>query len=201
MFTIRPPADSESAAVAELVLQSDCGMLPALFGARVRSVVEYLQHETANPYSSAHTLVIADAARDSTVIGALVGSLAEETRRANLHTAALLFRWYGPAVVARFPRLARAGRALKELEPDDFYLSHIAVLPELRGRGAGRELLLAGETHARRQGAHRLILDVEERNEGARAFYARLGYRTASVLRIDLGRRGEFSFLRMFKDL
>jgi ribosomal protein S18 acetylase RimI-like enzyme len=201
MCTVRSPAPTESGIVAELVLQSDCGMLPALFGDNVRALISHLQAAPSNPYSSENTLVILDESRSPAVVGALVGSIARVIRRTNLHTAALLFRWYGPGCVARFPSLARAGKALDGLEPDDYYLSHIAVLPEHRGRGTGRELLHAGEEHARQQGAHRLVLDVEEHNEGARSFYTRLDYRPASVVRIDLGRRGVFSFVRLIKSL
>ena len=201
MPTVRPPLPVESGIVSELILQSDCGMLTALFGPKVRSLVIHLQHKSRNPYSFENTLVIADATRDHDVLGALVGSLAGTMKSSNLHTAALLFRWYGPAVIARFPRLARAGKALDGLEPDDYYLSHIAVLPGHRGHGAGRELLLAGEEYARRQGARRLVLDVEEHNAGARSFYSRLSYARAAVIRIDLGRRGVFSFIRLVKGL
>jgi ribosomal-protein-alanine N-acetyltransferase len=104
-------------------------------------------------------------------------------------------------VVARLPRLARAGAALAGLETDDFYLSHIAILSRYRGQGAGRELLAATESRARQQGASRIVLDVEEHNDGARAFYSRLGYRDVSVIRIHLGRGGVFSFLRLTKGL
>jgi ribosomal protein S18 acetylase RimI-like enzyme len=201
MCKVRPPSPTESGIVSELVIQSDCGMLPALFGENVKALIRHLQTAHSNPYSAENTLVILEDARSTAVVGALVGSLASAIRRINLHTAALLFSWYGPGVVARFPRLARAGKALDPLEPDDYYLSHIAVLPEHRGRGFGRELLLAGEEHARQQGAQRLVLDVEEHNQGARAFHAGLAYNPASIIRIDLGRRGAFSFLRMVKNL
>jgi ribosomal protein S18 acetylase RimI-like enzyme len=201
MFTVRAPRSTETETIAGLILQSDCGMLPALFGANVTPLLCRLQTAPANPYSAEHTLVIVDAERPGDVIGASLGSLAAEMRRTNLRTAGLLWGWYGPALIARLPRLDRAGAALEGQEPDDFYLSHIAVLAAHRGQGAGRELLGATEHHARRQGAGRVVLDVEEHNDGARAFYSRLDYRAASVIRIDLGRRGAFSFLRLTKGL
>jgi ribosomal protein S18 acetylase RimI-like enzyme len=201
MFTVRAPSSTEKDAVSRLILLSDCGMLPALFGANVQALLGRLQTEPANPYSAENTLVIVVERRPEAVIGASLGSLVGEIRRTNLHTAGLLLGWYGPAVIARLPRLARAGKALEGQEKYDFYLSHIAILAEHRGQGAGRELLSATERHARRQGARRLFLDVEEHNEEARAFYSRLEYRTASVVRIDLGRRGAFSFLRLTKGL
>lgn len=201
MSTVRPPAPTESGIVAELVLQSDCGMLPAMFGDNVKALICHLQTTRSNPYCAANTLVMIDEARSPAVVGALLGSLARVIRRASIRTAALLCRWYGPEIVARFPTLARAGKALDALKPEDFYLSHIAVLPEHRGRGLGRELLIAGEERARLWGARRLVLDVEEHNEGARSFYTRLDYRPASVISIDLAGRGVFTFLRMFKGL
>jgi ribosomal protein S18 acetylase RimI-like enzyme len=201
LYTVRPPLSGESVDVAELILQSDCGMLSALFGPSVKSLLMYLHERPGNPYSSASSLVVADVEGSRSIIGAMVGSLARATRGANLRTAGQLFRWYGPAVIARLPGLVRAGRSLDGLEPDDFYLSHIAVVPERRGRGAGAYLLRAAEEHARNLGAGRVVLDVEERNARARAFYARLDYREVSPVRIDLRRMGVFSFLRLSKVL
>ena len=201
MMLIRPPEPSERGVVSELILQSDCGLLTALFGAEVCLLLTHLQSKPSNPYSSSNILVIADQTMSPSIVGALVGSRMDEARRSNLRAAALLFRWYGSAVITRFSRLARAGRVLEGLGPADFYLSHIAVLPERRGRGAGRDLLRAGEQRARKQGATRLVLDVEAGNGGARSFYDRLDYRLLSVVRIDLGRRGTFSFLRLCKGL
>jgi ribosomal protein S18 acetylase RimI-like enzyme len=197
MFSVRDLARSESGVVTELVLQSDCGLLPALFGPRVRALLCDLQTAQSNPYGADNILVVVDQSRPESVLGALVGSVTSATRQTNLHAAALLFKWYGPGFLTRLSRLIRAGKTLDNLEPDDFYLSHIAVLPAHRGRGAGKTLLLAGEERARKLGARRMVLDVEEHNERARSFYERLGYRADSIIRINLGGRGAFTFLRM----
>jgi ribosomal protein S18 acetylase RimI-like enzyme len=175
-------------------------MLPALFGGNVRALLERLQIETANPYSATNTLVIIRDSPGAPVVGAMVGSLVGTARRSNIHTAWLLARWYGPAVIARLPLLTRAGKAIEGMAGDDFYVSHIAVMPDSQRRGVGRELLLSGENRARENGARRIVLDVEEHNETARAFYARLGYRPLSPVRVDLGRIA-FCFLRLFKGL
>lgn len=204
MFAVRSPNVPEAPAVSALVLLSDCGMLPALFGPRTASLLGWLALRKGNPYSADHTLVVADTSAggpQGAVIGAAVGAPARTTREASLRTAALLARWYGPAVIARFPRLARAGSAVGSLDTRDFYLSHIAVLPAHQGRGAGAVLLRAAEDRARHAGSRRLVLDVEEHNAGARAFYARMGYREDSPVRIDLGRHGVFSFLRLSRGL
>ncbi len=199
MYAVRSPTPAESAMVAELILMSDCGLLPALFGEAVSALICRLQSRTANPYSSDKTLVIAE--ETGGPIGAMVGSTAAETRAEELGTAALLFGWYGLGALALFPRLARAGKALKGLKPDDFYLSNIAVAPKHRGLGAGRALLSAGEAEAARRSSPQMVLDVEEANEDALAFYGRAGYRFTSRVAIDLGRDGSFRFLRLAKDL
>lgn len=52
----------------------------------------------------------------------------------------------------------------------------LAVLPEYRGRGVGRELLRAAEERARRAGCCKLTLEVQEDNARARTLYQRFGF-------------------------
>jgi ribosomal protein S18 acetylase RimI-like enzyme len=208
VLTVRLPADSERPSVSELILQSDCGTLPALFGERVRRLLDHLQSRHGNPYSASNILVVAEEPAEGPgedpgggVAAAMVGYLAAQARAQGMRTAVQLARWYGPAVIVRLPRLARAGGSMRRLAPDDFYLAHIAVRPHLRGRGIGARLLGAAEERARRLGAKRVVLDVEEHNDGARTFYDRQGYRRESVVRIELGRHGTFSLLRLARQL
>lgn len=197
---VRSPRPLERSLVLQLVLLSDCGTLPALFGPRVRDLLEYLQGLPANPYSAVHTLVAAVEA-DGPAVAAAVGSLVRDIRGSGMKTALQLARWYGPSVLGLLPRLARAGRSLQQLARSDFYLSHIAVLPERQGAGIGARLLRAMEDRARRLGSARLVLDVDEHNGGARAFYDRRGYREDSAIRIDLGRLGIFGLLRLSRQV
>ena len=59
----------------------------------------------------------------------------------------------------------------------------LAVLPQHRGKGAGRALLQAAEDHARREGCCRVTLEVLESNAGARALYRRFGFDDTTVSR------------------
>lgn len=59
----------------------------------------------------------------------------------------------------------------------------LAVLPQHRGKGAGRALLQAAEDHARRQGYCRLTLEVLESNSNARALYGSFGFDNSAVSR------------------
>ena len=53
----------------------------------------------------------------------------------------------------------------------------LAVLPERRGQGIGREMLAHIERHARASGCCKLTLEVLERNDGARRLYESVGFR------------------------
>ncbi len=58
------------------------------------------------------------------------------------------------------------------------YLETIEVVPEARGRGVGRQLLLRVEDSARQAGAGRIWLHVEATNEAAIRLYETQGYRS-----------------------
>ena len=53
---------------------------------------------------------------------------------------------------------------------------NLAILPEWRRRGLGRELMYAAIAHSREMGAQRLFLEVRESNGGARTFYSRMQF-------------------------
>lgn len=59
------------------------------------------------------------------------------------------------------------------------YIQTIEVLPEMRGRGAGNELLRRVEVSVREKGAKAIWLHVESRNAGAIRLYEAHGYKCA----------------------
>jgi ribosomal-protein-alanine N-acetyltransferase len=67
----------------------------------------------------------------------------------------------------------------------EWELENIAVLPEFRRRGLGRELLSALLKHARLQGAERILLEVRESNLAAIRLYQAAGFQ-------QRGRRREY---------
>jgi ribosomal protein S18 acetylase RimI-like enzyme len=58
-------------------------------------------------------------------------------------------------------------------------ISDLAILPEFRGRGFGRQLLGAVETRARALGCCRVTLEVQENNRSARRMYEAFGFSQA----------------------
>lgn len=60
------------------------------------------------------------------------------------------------------------------------YVFGVYTVPGARGRGVGRTLMQAVAKHLREQGHEYVVLSVDTPNEGAREFYARLGFEDAS---------------------
>lgn len=61
-------------------------------------------------------------------------------------------------------------------EPDSYYICGMAVFPEYRGRGIGKQFLKLAEQRARQLGLTKLSLIVFEENTGAKRLYDRHDY-------------------------
>ncbi|MFC1618746.1 ribosomal protein S18-alanine N-acetyltransferase [Candidatus Neomarinimicrobiota bacterium] len=59
---------------------------------------------------------------------------------------------------------------------DEFHLHNIAVHPDFRGRGIGKELLESVKALCEEHEYRRIILEVREDNEIARHMYLSMGY-------------------------
>lgn len=68
------------------------------------------------------------------------------------------------------------------------YLHHMAVLPELQGRGLGKRLMEAAVSAARERGMQ-MKLEVSEANAGAIALYRKYGFETLEGYRTMIRRR------------
>jgi ribosomal protein S18 acetylase RimI-like enzyme len=73
-----------------------------------------------------------------------------------------------------------AGRVYRALSGDTLTLLDIALVEEMRGRGAGTQLMRAIQADAAREG-RRIVLHVEEDSRVAR-WYERLGFRRSELL-------------------
>jgi ribosomal protein S18 acetylase RimI-like enzyme len=86
--------------------------------------------------------------------------------------------------------IARGLRVESVIRPPDgdmHYLAHLAVLPELRGRGIGRALIDQLVGMARDAGRSRATLDVATSNPRAEALYRRAGFHVVGERRSQLG--------------
>lgn len=89
--------------------------------------------------------------------------------------------------------------SLQEAEPDEFYISNVAVLPSFQGRKIGTSLLVRAEELAQRHGFEKCALMVESENENARRLYERAGYQVVSTKWPPF--TGGIGFHRMVKHL
>ena len=71
--------------------------------------------------------------------------------------------------------------AAASTNPDDAYLLSMWVAPEVRGRGAGVQLIEAVIGWARAAGHERLLLDVADTNLPAIRLYERMGFEPTSA--------------------
>tara|TARA_R110000868_G_scaffold46352_3_gene153162 strand:+ start:15879 stop:16370 length:492 start_codon:yes stop_codon:yes gene_type:complete len=74
------------------------------------------------------------------------------------------------------------GMALYRVAADEAEVLTIGIVPEMRGQGAGAQLLARGETDVAASGARRVFLEVSTLNTSAKSLYLRVGYR-------EIGRR------------
>jgi ribosomal-protein-alanine acetyltransferase len=59
---------------------------------------------------------------------------------------------------------------------DEVEVLTLGVAPSCRRRGVGRSLMVTALTDAGQAGARQVFLEVRESNQGARSFYAALGF-------------------------
>lgn len=80
------------------------------------------------------------------------------------------------AVIVARDRRRLAGFAIMRFADADAHLDLLAVGPQYRRRGLGRELVAWLEACARTAGLFRVFLEFRATNDAARSFYVALGY-------------------------
>jgi mycothiol synthase len=65
---------------------------------------------------------------------------------------------------------------MEQHDSGDWDVAYVGVVPEMRGRGLGREMMVQALVEARAAGAPRLTLCVDRRNEPACRLYRSLGF-------------------------
>ena len=59
---------------------------------------------------------------------------------------------------------------------EEAHVTNVAIMPEYRGKGRGKRLMLAMMRHAVKRGAEKMTLEVRESNTVAQNLYAGLGF-------------------------
>ena len=124
------------------------------------------------------------------VEGDVVGSLSGfdgKSWRASAHASWMYGPvWFAITPLRQLPRMVAAfvdfDRAMLPILDEEYYIEHLAVLPERRGQGIGTQLIEFAESQARTKWLKRVALDVEIENEAARGLSERLGFETIKVV-------------------
>ena len=195
---VRRAEPRDAAEIAVLILHSAEHFLPAVFGPRIREGLAVLARERGTLFSHVHTWIAESDGRSG---GALLGYSGIQKAAEDPATGLGLLRVLGPGMLLRLGRLLRLQRMIGTLAASEYYVSNVAVFPELRGKGCGRALIETAEEEARAAGLSSVVLDVETDNAAAISLYRVLGFVTRSEtprLRLEAG---EFAFFRMEKPL
>lgn len=156
-----------------------------LFGAgspeKAREVLERL-FRARNNYFSHQFAVVAEVEEE--VAGLLIGYSVRFSNHLDLPTAYHLLRATGPLGFIGFLARARPLLGLKEAEEDEYFVSHIAVMPAHQGHGLGTRLLSHAEQTARDEGFGKVSLTVEVENTRAAALYLRRGFEVIETLKV-----------------
>ena len=194
------PSSEQAAHFARLAQIASDQFFSHLFGPRAQTVLSSMFQEPDNENSHAHTTFLQEG-------GAIAGMLhaypAIEARRCARRSIWLYLRyasWQLPRALAVGLRLSNIMEFLgSDLDDGDFYIAMLAIYPQFRRRGHSKTLLNHAEDLAVSHNCSRLALDVDERNQIARAIYCRAGFQQiAQSKKVDL--EGErFAILRLAK--
>lgn len=144
---------------------------------------------------------------DGDVVGLFLGFDKKTWEASKRASSKIGFRWLKLIRPWHTPRMIQAiidlNRTLVPILDEDYCIQYLAVLPELRGQGIGRQLMEFAEGRARAKGLKKVVLDVLVENEGARRFYEELGFRGTKAV-TDQGfckRFGVQGSIRMVKPI
>lgn len=171
-----PQAEGFVDEVLPWVREAGCPYFDWFFGgpqATLESLAEWMRRPSSEVYAGRLTVLLDD---DRPIGGfiALTGAELEECRGEDAMAAVRAAGREGlPELRAR---LAAGKELFAPVGHDDFYLSKIGVLRELRGRRHGTQLLERYLDDGRAQGFRRFRLEVSADNEPALRFYSGFGF-------------------------
>ena len=189
------PQDAQD--FTNLILLSESGLFPAVFGSKVKNVLQRLFRQRRNLFSFEHSYFIEV---DDTKSGMALGYDWKTLRGEEWRTGLLLIKYMKLEFFARILSLLKALSLTGKVEDNEYYVSNIAVYPEFRGANLGTNLLLKVEEEAKSCGATKMALDVEADNQGAIKLYNRLGYSVVGKPRRAKIDRKNFTLVRMCKN-
>jgi len=180
---------------------SDKTFLPYLFGKDFEQVVQKQFRTRKSLFSHEHVRIVEIGGK---VAGMLLAYTFDQMRAEMARWATGFLGSIGLGFLVRLPvmlfrmifRRRDSGPRPSWVNPGEYYVANMAVLPEYRRQGLGRMLLADAETRANELRCTRLALDVEAENTAAVHLYEQYGFiREEHNLQV----MGKFEFLRFSK--
>ena len=183
---IRPARPQDAPVGARLMFYAGVNYMRAFFGSTERKAIKVLKRMFSLPgHMTSYTYAFV--AENEGDIVALFSGLDRRSWRAS-NRASWMYGpvWWIAAPPWQIPKMISAYYAFDKAVPpvldEEYYIVHLAVLPEKRGQGIGEQLMVFAENMAKSKGLKRMLVDVEIENEGACRFYKRLGFMEAKFV-------------------
>jgi len=175
------PARPDDAPLAAVVFRLSMNRFAEyLFGPDGRAAeiaLMKLFSRNAGRFGCEHAFVIEHHKRALGMLIAFPGRDLARLTLAPLRFLPLAFGWGMFGFIARALSLA----SIREAEADEYYISNLAVLPAMHGRGYGPRLLNYADEQARARGLSKCSLLVSPRNKVALRLYKKYGYEIAAT--------------------
>ena len=183
---IRAAKPEDAAAGAQLMFYAGSNHLLAFFGKQEDKAVGVLRRMFRLPHhltSYTHASVAENEGRVVGLVSGLDGKGWQSANRASQMYGPVWFvvvpPWQIPRMIAAFEDF---DKAFLPVSDEEYYIEHVAVLPEKRGRGIGKQLMEFAGSQARAKGLKKVTLNVDIENEPARRLYERLGFQPIEMV-------------------
>ena len=182
-MNIRPAQIDDAVTAAELIQETMEGYGDVMLGLdnrerAVKALAGFFRK--ANNRFSYRLTYLAEV--DGRTAGLLLVFPGRDTPKLVLPMAWQIFSFFNPWELLRLAARAPLAVDGEETRPDEFYVSHLAVLPEFRRQGVGRALLNHADTLARSSGLGKCSLCVDIDNPNAQQLYLSQGYQVAKTV-------------------
>lgn len=196
--TLQPASPDEPELAAELIFATEPHIFGYLHGHDMALVRSHLGHQWQQPDSLFSHRYGTAAMHGGRLAGIEIGYGRAEQERA---AVAMIEHAMAHMTAAQFAHMATwleyGPYVLPPVPEDAWYLQHLAVVAEARGKGVGERLLRHALERSREAGFARVLLDIYEENP-ARRLYQRMGFEViVETLVKPLVERGIPKHLRM----
>jgi ribosomal protein S18 acetylase RimI-like enzyme len=180
---IRPAQIDDAATAAELIQETMEGYGDVMLGLdsreRALKVIAGFFRIANNRFSHRLTYLAEVGGRTA---GLLLVFPGRDTFKLVLPMSWQILSFYNPWELLRLAVRAPMAADGEETRPGEFYVSHLAVLPEFRRQGVGRALLGHADALARTAGLDKCSLCVDIDNPTAQQLYLSHGYQVSKTV-------------------